>query len=288
VLIQTLEGITFMSGEFDGKVALVTGAARGMGRNHAIRLAENGARIIAVDLCEQISSVPYPMSTAADLRQTVGDVEQAGGEIIAREVDVRDFDALDATIRSAAGQFGRLDVVCANAGISSTGRLSDLPAATWQDVIDVNLTGVWHTCKAAIPHMLAAGNGGSIVITSSGAGLRASQNIGHYVASKHGVVGLMRTLALELAADYIRVNTIHPAIVQTPMILNDMMYRLFRPDLPEPTEQDAEVGFRQLMAMPVPWVTPDDVTNVVLFLASEKARFITGVALPIDAGRQLR
>jgi (+)-trans-carveol dehydrogenase len=288
VLIQTLEGITFMSGAFDGKVALVTGAARGMGRNHALRLAENGARIIAVDLCEQIASVPYPMSTAVDLRQTVSDVQQAGAEIIAREVDVRDFDALDATIRSAVEHFGRLDVVCANAGISSTGRLPDLPAATWQDVIDVNLTGVWHTCKAAIPHMLAAGNGGSIVITSSGAGLRASQNIGHYVASKHGVVGLMRTLALELAADYIRVNTIHPATVQTPMIMNDMMYRLFRPDLAEPSAEDAEVGFRQLMAMPVPWVTPDDVTNVVLFLASEKARFITGVALPIDAGRQLR
>jgi (+)-trans-carveol dehydrogenase len=277
-----------MPGEFDGKVALVTGAARGMGRNHAIRLAENGARIVAVDLCKQISTVPYPMSTTADLRETIAAVQQAGGEIIAREVDVRDFDALDATIRSAVDHFGRLDVVCANAGISSTGRLPDMSTAMWQDVIDVNLTGVWHTCKAAVPHMLVARNGGSIVITSSGAGLRASKNIGHYVASKHGVVGLMRTLALELAADYIRVNTIHPATVQTPMIMNDMMYRLFRPDLPEPTAVDAEIGFRQLMAMPVPWVTPDDVTNAVLFLASEKARFITGVTLPIDAGRQIR
>jgi (+)-trans-carveol dehydrogenase len=277
-----------MRGEFDGKVALVTGAARGMGRNHAIRLAENGARIIAVDLCEQISTVPYPMSTAADLRQTVAHVEQAGGEIVAHEVDVRNFDALDAAIRSGAELFGRLDVVCANAGISSTGRLPEMPAATWQDVIDVNLTGVWHTCKAAVSYMLAAGNGGSIIITSSGAGLRASKNIGHYVASKHGVVGLMRTLALELADDFIRVNTIHPATVETPMIMNEMTYRLFRPDLPEPTADEAEAGFRQLMAMPVPWVTPDDVTNAVLFLASEKSRFITGVTLPIDAGRQVR
>lgn len=222
------------------------------------------------------------MSAAPDLMHTVTEVESVGGQVIASEVDVRDFDALDAAIRSAVARFRRLDVVCANAGISSTGRLCDMPSSTWQDVIDVNLTGVWHTCKAAVPYMLAAGNGGSIIITSSGAGLRASQNIGHYVASKHGVVGLMRTLALELAADFIRVNTIHPATVQTPMIMNDMMYRLFRPDLPTPTAQDAEDGFRKLMAMPLPWVTPDDITNAVLFLASEKARYITGVALPID------
>ena len=161
-------------------------------------------------------------------------------------------------------------------------------APTWQDVIDVNLTGVWHTCKAAVPLMLAAGNGGSIIITTSGAWLRASQKIGHYVASKHGVVGLMRTLALELATDFIRVNTIHPATVQTPMIMNDMTYRLFRPDLPNPAAQDAEVGFRQLMAVPIPWVMPDDVTNAMLFLASDRARYITGVALPIDGGRQIR
>lgn len=277
-----------MSGEFDGKVALITGAARGMGRNHAIRLAESGAKIVAVDICAQIASVPFPMASSADLEQTVIQVERAGGQVIAREVDVRDFDALDEAVRAAVARFGRLDIVSANAGISSTGRLQDLSSSTWQDVIDINLTGVWHTCKTAIPLMLAAGNGGSIIITSSGAGLRASQNIGHYVASKHGVVGLMRTLALELANDFIRVNTLHPATVQTPMIMNDMMYRLFRPDLPDPTASDAEVGFRQLMAMPVPWVMPDDVTNALMFLASEKARYITGIALPIDAGRQIR
>jgi SDR family mycofactocin-dependent oxidoreductase len=228
------------------------------------------------------------MSTADDLQETVEAVEAVGGKVAATPVDVRRFDDLEAAIHAGVRKFGGLDIVSANAGITSVGQVHELPEATWQDVIDVNLTGVWHTCKAAVPPMLSAGRGGAIVITSSGAGLRASQNIGHYVSAKHGVVGLMRSLALELAAHSIRVNSIHPATVNTPMIMNDMTYRLFRPDLDSPGLDDARVGFERLTAMPVPWVEPDDVTNALMFLASDQARYITGVALPIDAGRQLK
>jgi len=271
-----------------GKIAFVTGAARGQGRSHAVRLAEEGADIIAVDIASQIDTVPYPMATAEDLAQTVKEVEALDRRIVASRVDVRDYDALKAVLDDGVARLGRLDIVSANAGIVSFGRAEDLTEQTWQDMLDVNLTGVWHTVKAAIPHLRAAG-GGSIIITSSGAGLKGQANTGHYVAAKHGVVGLMKTLANELAPDLIRVNTVNPGSVDTEMIQNQGTYHLFMPDHPgEITRAEVAPVFQGVNALPIPWMEPVDISNAVLFLASDEARYITGVALPVDAGNLVK
>ena len=276
-------------GRVDGKVAFVTGAARGQGRSHAIRLAEEGADIIAVDLCRQIDSVPYPMSTPDDLSETVKQVEALDRRIVASEVDVRDGAALRAAVDDGVAQLGRLDIVAANAGIASTADgtvgLSD---QEWQDMIDVNLTGVWQTCKAAVPHLVQGGRGGSMILTSSAAGLMAYPNIGHYVAAKHGVVGLMRTLALELAPHNIRVNSLHPTQVNTPMIMNETIYKLFMPDQEHPTAEGFAPVSQEMNALPIPWVEAVDISNALVFLASDEARYITGVTLPVDAGAVIK
>ncbi|HEY3718146.1 MAG TPA: mycofactocin-coupled SDR family oxidoreductase [Jatrophihabitantaceae bacterium] len=277
-----------MTGRVEGKVAFITGAARGQGRSHAIRLAQEGADIIAVDLCAQVDSVPYPMATPEDLAQTVKEVEALDRRIVASQADVRDFDGMKKAVDDGVAQLGRLDIVSANAGISSMGRMDELPEQTWQDMIDTNLSGGWHTAKAAIPHLKAGGRGGSIILTSSDAGLFAMENIGHYVSAKHGVVGLMRTLALELAPHSIRVNSLHPTTVNTPMIRNDVTYQLFRPDLENPTVDDATDAFLTLNALPIKWVEAVDISNALLFLASDEARYITGVTLPVDAGAQIK
>jgi SDR family mycofactocin-dependent oxidoreductase len=274
-----------MAGRVAGKVAFITGAARGQGRSHALRLAQEGADIIAVDLCGQIGTVPYPMATEADLAETVKEVEALDRRIVATQADVRDYGAVKAALDDGVAQFGRLDIVSANAGIFGFSTLENMDETTWQDMIDVNLTGVWHAAKASIPHLRAAG-GGSIILTSSTAGLKAIPNTGHYNAAKHGVVGLMRTLANELAADRIRVNSVHPTAVDTDMIQNAATYELFAADLPEAERTRDVVGarFAELNALPIPWVEPVDISNAVLWLASDEARYVTGVTLPIDAG----
>ena len=274
-----------MAGRVAGKVAFITGAARGQGRSHAIRLAQEGADIIAVDLAGQIGSVPYAMSTPDDLAETVKEVEALDRRIVATQADVRDFGAVKAALDDGVAQLGHLDIVSANAGIFSFGTMEELDETHWQDMIDVNLTGVWHAAKAAIPHLRAAG-GGSMILTSSTAGLQALPNTGHYNAAKHGVVGLMRTLALELAADMIRVNSVHPTAVNTDMIQNSATYELFAPDLPEAerTKEALAPRFRELNVLPIPWVEPVNISNAVLFLASDEARYITGVTLPVNAG----
>jgi SDR family mycofactocin-dependent oxidoreductase len=279
-----------MTGRVEGKVAFITGAARGQGRSHAIRLAQEGADIIAVDLVRQVGSVPYPMSTPADLAQTVKEVEALDRRIVAAPADVRDYGALKAALDDGVAQLGRLDIVSANAGIASFGAADELPEQTWQDMIDTNLTGVWHAAKAAIPHLRAGGRGGSIILTSSTAGLKALQNMAHYVAAKHGVVGLMRTLALELAPDMIRVNSVHPTGVNTDMIQNAPTYALFAPDLEEKdrTKERMAERFQALDALPIPWVEPVDISNAVLWLASDESRYVTGVTLPVDAGSLLK
>ena len=273
-----------MTGRVEGKVAFITGAARGQGRSHAITLAREGADIIAIDLCAQIGSVPYPMATPQDLAQTVKEVEATGRRIVATVADVRDYDALKDALDDGVAQLGRLDIVSANAGITSYGRAQELPEQTWQDVIDVNLTGEWHAAKAAIPHLRAAGRSGSIILTSSDLGLKAAANQAHYVSASHGVIGLMRTLALELAPDFIRVNALAPTAVDTPMVMNSATYRLLRPDLENPTADDLAGPAAALNALPIPWVEPVDISNAVLWLASDEARYVTGVALPVDAG----
>ena len=275
-----------MAGRLEGKVAFITGGARGQGRSHAIRLAREGADIITVDICEDVPLVPYAGATREDLAETVREVEALDRRIVATQADVRDYEELKGALDDGVAQLGgRLDIVSANAGISGPmATAEELSGDAWRQMIDINLTGVWLTCKASIPHMIAAGNGGSIILTSSLAGLQANANIAHYVAAKHGVVGLMRTMALELAPHSIRVNSVHPTTVDTPMIMNDATIRLFRPDLENPTIEDFAEASGTMNALPVPWVEAIDISNAVLFLASDEARYLTGVTLPIDAG----
>jgi (+)-trans-carveol dehydrogenase len=273
-----------MNAPLQGKVAFITGAARGQGRSHAVTLAAAGADIIAVDICSQLDTVDYPLGTAADLAMTVRQVEALDRRIVARQADVRDTESLRAAVNAGVRELGRLDIVAANAGILSSGSLDRLSERAWRDMIDINLTGVWRTTKVAIPHLLAGGRGGSIILTSSVAGLKSYPNVAHYVAAKHGVVGLMRTLAVELAPHGIRVNTVNPTQVDTDMIQNDLMYRLFVPDEENPTREQFAAASRATALLPVDWIESVDVSNALLFLASDAARYITGVALPIDAG----
>jgi (+)-trans-carveol dehydrogenase len=276
-------------GRVEGKVAFITGAARGQGRSHAIRLAQEGADIIAIDVCEAIAENQYPPATEEDLAETVRQVEALDRRIVARKADVRDFDQLKSAVDAGVAELGRLDIVSANAGIGGTfGRSEDIPDDQFMNMVDINLTGVWRTCKAAIPHLKAGGRGGSIILTSSDAGLFAYENISHYVSAKHGVVGLMRTLALELAPDMIRVNSIHPTTVNTPMVNNEATFKLFRPDLEHPTMEDFGEAAKVMNALPIPYVEAVDISNALLFLASDEARYITGVPLPVDAGAAVK
>jgi (+)-trans-carveol dehydrogenase len=284
-----------MAGRVEGKVAFITGAARGQGRAHAVRLAQEGADIIAVDICRPIEEFLNPPSTPEDLAKTADLVRGHNRRIVTAEVDVRDYQALKAAVAGGVEQLGRLDVIVANAGISNAGNddggtLDKVSEKDWQDMIDVNLSGVWKTVKAGVPHMLAGGRGGSIVLTSSVNGFKAYSSLllGHYVASKHGVVGLMRAFAVELGQHLIRVNSVHPTFVNTPMVLNEGLYRLVRPDLQNPGPDDLAPFCQTFHTLPIPWVEADDISNAVLFLASDESRYITGVTLPIDAGQMLK
>jgi (+)-trans-carveol dehydrogenase len=274
-------------GKLEGKVAFITGAARGQGRNHAVRLAQEGADIIAVDVAEQVDTVPYPTATAEDLKETVRLVEGLGRRIVAAEADVRDLSALTEVVERGVAELGRLDIVLANAGISTMSPTIEMDEQTWSTMIDINLTGVWKTIRAAVPHIVAGGRGGSVVITSSLAALKANANIAHYTAAKAGVVGLMKVLALELAPQKIRVNTVHPTTVATDMVLNDPTYRLFRPDLEQPTRADFEEAALTLNKMPVPALESDDISNAVLYLVSDDGRYVTGMTHVVDAGGSL-
>jgi SDR family mycofactocin-dependent oxidoreductase len=264
-------------GKLEGKVAFITGAARGQGRSHAIRLAQEGADIIAVDLCAQIDSVPYPLSTPDDLAETVKEVEALDRRIVAREADVRDRDGLQAAFDAGVAELGPVDIVLANAGIAP---MSPHEAGDpWTDVIAVNLTGVYHTVEVALPSMIERGQGGAIVLTSSTAGLNGiaggSASGLAYTASKHGVVGLMRSYANNLAPKSIRVNTVHPTGVNTPMVVNDAMAEF----LADPALAGALAN-----ALPVTLLEPIDISNAILWLVSDDARYVTGVTLPVDAG----
>jgi SDR family mycofactocin-dependent oxidoreductase len=274
-------------GLLDGKVACITGAARGQGRSHAVALAREGARIIALDACRRIDSVPYPLPTPTDLVETVAQVEAVGVKVVHGVVDVRDLAGLERFVGDAVAELGRLDIVCANAGISTPAPTLSMDERTWQETIDINLTGVWKTCRATVPHIIAGGRGGSVIVTSSAATQMISANIAHYTASKLGVVGLMKVLAKELAPQRIRVNTVHPAGVATPMILNEPMYRLFRPDLAEPSRADFEESARSHNAMGIFALDPEDVSGAVLYLAAETGRYITGSTFILDAGGAL-
>ena len=279
-----------MTGRVAGKVAFITGAARGQGRSHAVRLAQEGADIIAVDICGPIDTVDrIPPTTPEDLAETADLVKGFARRIVTAAVDVRDYDALQAAVDSGVEQLGGLDIIVANAGIGNGGNTLDKTSeADWTAMIDINLGGVWKTVKAGVPHILSGGRGGSIILTSSVGGLKAYPHTGHYVAAKHGVVGLMRTFAVELGQHNIRVNSVHPTNVNTPLFMNEATMKLFRPDLENPGPEDL-LPIGQLMhTLPIGWVEPVDISNAVLFLASDEARYITGVTLPIDAGSCLK
>jgi SDR family mycofactocin-dependent oxidoreductase len=270
-------------GSLDGKVAFITGAARGQGRSHAVHLAREGAGIIAVDICADIASNGYPMASRDELAETAELVETVGGKVVAAVADVRDFAGLKSALDAGVEQFGRLDIVCANAGIA-TMAFRELTIKEelemWTDVVDVNLTGALHTAKAAIPHIVAGGRGGSIVFTSSTAGLKGfggaqAGGLG-YAASKHGIVGLMRTLANALAPQSIRVNTVHPTAVNTMMAVNPAMTAFL--------ENYPGGGPHLQNPMPVGLLEPEDISHAVAFLVSDAAKYITGVTLPVDAG----
>ncbi|MGE2728724.1 mycofactocin-coupled SDR family oxidoreductase [Mycolicibacterium vaccae] len=279
-----------MAGRVEGKVAFITGAARGQGRAHAVRLAEEGANIIAIDICKKVETVDkIAASTPEDLAETADLVKNAGGRIHTAEVDVRDYDALKSAVDAGVEEFGRLDIIVANAGIGNGGQTLDKTSeADWNAMIDVNLSGVWKTVKAGVPHILEGGRGGSIILTSSVGGLKAYPHTGHYIAAKHGVVGLMRTFAVELGAQNIRVNSVHPTNVNTPLYMNEGTMKLFRPDLENPTADDMKVVAQLMHTLPIGWVEPEDIANAVLFLASDESRYITGVPLPVDGGSCLK
>ncbi|WAC94358.1 mycofactocin-coupled SDR family oxidoreductase [Mycobacterium sp. Aquia_213] len=265
----------------DGKVAFITGAARGQGRSHAIRLAEEGADIIAVDLCGQIDSVPYALGTEEDLEQTVKAVEAEGRRIVARTADVRDVSRLRQVVAEATDLLGPVDIIVANAGIAAPGPMASDPTLVFRDIVDVNLIGVWNTVMAAVPSMRAAAKGGAIVLISSTQGLKGTGGDGSagataYTATKHGVVGLMRSFTYWLAKDNIRVNTLHPTGVETPMIMNEAVDAW--------VAENPEVMVAVTNLMPVSMMQPEDVSDAVLWLVSDHAKYVTGVALPVDAG----
>lgn len=269
-------------GKLDGKVALITGAARGQGRSHAVRLAQEGAAIIAMDICQQIESVFYPMSTKDDLAETESLVVAAGGSIVTSVGDVRSREDLQQCVAAGVQEFGKVDIVVANAGIMPVLEPGDRTQA-WFDGIDTMLTGVWHTLEVTVPQMVERGQGGAIIITSSAAGLSSIAlntypGQAAYVAAKHGVVGLMRLYASQLAKHSIRVNTIHPTGVNTPMVANEE-YGAWCAAHP-----DIAGGPNYQNPMPVALVEPIDVSNAVVYLASEDGRYVTGISLPVDAG----
>ena len=271
--------------KLEGKVAFITGAARGQGRSHAVRLAEDGADIVAVDVSAGVETVPYPLGTADELAETKALVEKAGRRCVTATADIRSLEQLGAAVDLAKETFGHIDILVSNAGIWSSSTDSwSLDEETWQTMIDVNLSGQWKTAKAVVPTMIEGGDGGAITITSSSIGLKATTGNVHYTTAKHGVIGLVRTLAHELAPHNIRVNALCPTTVNSPMITNDALYTLFRPDLDSPGLPDVEPGLRDLNLLDVSMMEPGEVSAAISWLVSDDARYVTGIALPIDAG----
>jgi SDR family mycofactocin-dependent oxidoreductase len=271
-------------GKLDGKVAVVTGAGRGQGRAHAVRLAADGADIIAVDICAPIETVPYDLSSADDLQETVALVEKLDRRIVASQADVRDRAALGSAIQDGIAQLGRLDIIVGNAGIWSNAPFVDMSDQMYHDMIDVQLHGNYNLCKVTVPHLVEQGAGGSIILISSTAGMRGFPNQVHYNVAKHGVIGLMRSLANELAPHFIRVNTVHPSSVNTKMIQNETIWNAFAPGVENPTVDDFGDTFTAMNLLPIPWMEPSDISGAVAWLASDDSRYVTGVTLPVDAG----
>ena len=273
-----------MTGRVQGKVAFVTGGARGLGRSHAVRLAEEGADVVVLDLCRDDPHSPYPLSGRRDLEETAALVEKAGRRVIARQADVRDQAALDAAVDEAMTTFGRIDIVVPNAGLVSFGRVWELTEEQWTTALDVMLNGVFHTAKATLPPMIDAGRGGSFIVIGSVNSLRGAPQISHYVTAKHGQVGFVRSLALEVAEYSIRANLVAPGTVETDMAMSKALLKRYRPDLEDPSVEDVDGVLRARNPLPTRSVEVTDVSNAVVYLASDEARYITGTVLPVDAG----
>jgi len=274
--------------ELDGRVALITGAARGQGRSHALRLAKMGADLVLVDVCADLPRVPYAQPAPGDLDRTADEARAAGAEVRTVVADVRDAPALAGAVDVAVGALGGIDVVVANAGVIQLRPATQISPEDWADVIGINLTGVWNTIAPALGPLVEQGRGGSIVITSSAAGVKGPPHMAHYAASKSGVIGLMRSLAAELGPHQIRVNCLAPTTVDTEMVHWPEAYAIFRPDLEQPGREDVEGAFRDLNVLPVPWIDPVDVTEALAWLVSDEARYVTGTVLPIDAGTLIK
>jgi SDR family mycofactocin-dependent oxidoreductase len=271
----------------EGRVAFITGGARGQGRSHALRLASEGADIVLCDVLEQLPTVPYPNATADDLAETVRQVEALGQRALGLVADVRDFDQVDRAVVRGLDEFGHVDILVAQAGICTFGRIDAMDPGQWRDMIDTNLTGVFNAIRAALPGMVSRGYG-RIIATSSMAGRAGWENIGHYAASKWGVIGLVKSVALEVAAHGVTANVICPSAVNTPMMLNGPSYQLFRPDVVDPSLEDALPAFTGVNVIPVPYVEPSDISDAVAFLASEQAAMVSGAVLSVSAGVNTR
>ena len=274
-------------GVVEGRVAWVTGAARGQGRAHAIALAREGADVVVTDLCADVSggidTVPYDLGTSAELAETVELVERTGRRCLSFVADVRDTAALDAVVAETIASFGHLDICVANAGVTGYGRFHELDDRTWQDMIDVDLTGTFKTIRAVIPHMLERGYG-RVLAVSSMAGRMGNPNLAHYVAAKWGVIGMVKSLAMEVASKGITVNAIAPAAVDTPMLHNPAMYALFCPDMAAPSRDDVVPRYRSMNRMGVAWMDPEEISRNVVFVAADASSSMTGQVIEISLG----
>jgi SDR family mycofactocin-dependent oxidoreductase len=272
---------------FAGRVAMITGAARGQGRSHALELARLGADVVVCDICHDLATVGYPLAGQEDLVETVRLVEEQGRSCVSEVADVRDLAAMVALADRAREQLGSIDILVANAGISTLGSICTLDAVQWSETIDTNLTGVFNAMRAVAPHMRRQ-RSGRIIAISSMMGRSSSPGIPAYVASKWGVIGLVKSVAYELAGFGVTVNAVAPGNVSTPMIHNDVLYGLMRPDLEHPGREDVAPGMAALHVQPVPWIEPEEITAAVVFLASEAARHISGSVIDVDAGASAR
>lgn len=273
-----------MSARFEGRRVLITGGGRGQGRNHALRFAREGADVALLDIASgELATVPYPLADAADLAESAALVEAEGRRALAIEADVRSPEQMGAAVARVLEEWGGIDVLVANAGIVTYGPLAEMDAETWGTMIDVNLTGAFNTVRAAVPAMVEAGFG-RVVAISSMAGRAGWENIGHYAAAKWGLIGMVKSLALEVAPHGVTANVVCPSSVNTPMMNNEFSYKLFRPDLEQPTLEDALPAFQSVNVIPAPYAEPDDISDAVLFLCSEGARYITGATLSAAIG----
>lgn len=270
-------------GKLDGKVALITGGGRGQGRSHALTFAREGADIVVCDIASQLESVQYPMSSGADLEETVKMVQEEDQRCIGLQADVRDTEQINAVVDAAIAEFGKVDILLANAGIVSPLAIGDITDQAWDEMIGTDLTGVFKSVRAVVPHMVEQGSG-RIIATSSMVGRVGVPNLSHYVAAKWGVIGFVKSMALELGPHSITVNAVCPTNVDTPMVQNAAMYSLFAPDIENPGREDVIPGFTSLNALPVPWIEAQDVSDAMLYLAAKSGRYITGEALMIAAG----